>query len=515
MAATSASPESTDGARALPSPRRAATVRAAAAAAALVILTNGPVLLFSKRVLDRTGRWEDHAVWPFLAAAAVCGGALAARELLATTSQPRYRASPAAVAAVGWFTLAAVFSTLWSVDPSATAWRSSIYVGMALLAWAMANFGDEETAATLAAVAAAAVAASLLLVWLRPDLGLHPNGDWKGVYTNRNSLGPLAAIGVLVSVRHLLAPGRRQRAVAASLAAASIVGLVGAGSRTAWISLAVAIAAATLGGSHHWLRRRWGGSAARTATVTAASLAVAAVAAATALLWEVPTFSQRREIWSLVWDRIVQRPLLGYGFHTFWDIDELTQHVLLRRGSAHNSLVEVGLGLGLLGAVPFCVIVLAAARNAGLALWRHPGPDTWLGAALVAFLIVENLAESFVLWFSYSWVLLMAAALKPAPAAHGLAAPDTRVLRARAPAGASGCTTSGGRGWLVRGWSGAATALVAGAAAAAMTFGLQQGAWIHRLWNRDSPLQDGRRTTLTFQCGTLKNAACPSWPTPT
>ena len=450
MVATSASPASADtGGRAAPFRWGAA----AAAAAALLVLTNGPVLLFSKRVLDRTGRWEDHAVWPLLVAAALCGAALAARELLAARSRPRnpapkvavagsLRRDPAptvAVAAVGWFSLAALCSSLWSVDPPATAWRSSIYVGMALLAWAVAKLDEEESAAVLAVMAGAAVAASLLLVWLRPDLGLHPNDDWKGVYTNRNSLGPLAAIGVLASVRYLQAPERWQRIAAAGLAAASIVTLVGAGSRTAWVSLVVAVAAASLVGAHHWLRRRLSPSRARLAAVAAAGLGAAAGAAALAVLWDVPTFSQRREMWGLVWDRIVQRPVLGHGFFTFWDIEELTQHVLLRRGSAHNSFVEVGLGLGLLGAVPFTVIVVLAARNAGLALWRRPGPDTWMGAAVVAFLLVENLTESFVLWFSYSWVLLMAASLRPAPAAADLsatAALDPDASGAKAEAGA-------------------------------------------------------------------------------
>ena len=435
MAATSASPASSDTAgRAAPSRWGAAAV----AAAALLVFTNGPVLLFSKHVLDRTGRWEDHAVWPFLAVAAVCGAALAARDLLRARGRPDDTSSAVAVAAVGFFTLAAVSSTLWSVDPPATAWRSSIYVGMALLAWGIARLDTPEATAVMAAVVGAAVTASLILVWLRPDLGLHPNGDWKGVYTNRNSLGPLAAIGALVSVRYLLAPGRWPRAAAVGLAAASMVTLVGAGSRTAWVSLAVAILASTLVGAHHWLRRRWSAFQARMATLAAAGLCAVAAAAALAVLWDVPTFSQRREMWGLVWDRIVQRPLLGYGFYTFWDIDELTQHVLLRRGSAHNSFVEVGLGLGLLGAVPFAAIVFLAARNTGLALWRRPGPDTWMGAALVAFLLVENLTESFVLWFSYSWVLLMAASLRPAPAADrsAAAAPHTSASDAGASTGA-------------------------------------------------------------------------------
>ena len=442
MAATSTSRESAErpsGLESSPggSTSRAATVRAAAAGAALLILTNGPILLFSKRVLDRTGRWEDHAVWPLLAAAAACGAVLAAREFLVVPRPLRDRFSPTAAAAVGCFSLAAVLSFLWSVDPSASAWRSWIYVGMALLAFALANFKDDETALVLAAVAGAAVAASLLLVWLRPDLALHPDGDWKGVYTNRNSLGPLAAIGVLVSIRYLLSPAYVPRVAAAGLAAGSIAVMVGAGSRTAWISLAVATAAATLVGSDRWLRRRWSAPASRTATLSATGLAAAAAVVAAAALWSVPTFSQRREMWGLVWDRIVQRPLLGHGFYTFWDIDELTQHVLLRRGSAHNSFVEVGLGLGLLGVVPFAVIVFLAARNSGLALWRRPGPDTWMGGALVAFLIVENLTESFILWFSYTWVLLMAAALRPAPsAADPSTMPEAGASRAKAQAGA-------------------------------------------------------------------------------
>ena len=89
--------------------------------------------------------------------------------------------------------------------------------------------------------------------------------------------------------------------------------------------------------------------------------------------------------------------------------------MLLRRGSAHNSLMEVGLGLGLLGLAPFVVIVSLAARNAMLQVWRDPSPDTWLWAAVVAFLLVENVTESFVLWFSYNWVLIMAASLRPVP----------------------------------------------------------------------------------------------------
>ena len=391
--------------------------RVAVASAALLVLTNGPVLLFSKSVLDRTSRWEDLAVWPFLAGAAVCGAALALWDALIGPRRTLEASERIAAAAAVWFALACLCSSLWSVDAPATAWRSSIYVGMALLAWAIARLDARDAAATIGLVAGAAVAASLLVIVLRPDLGLGPNDYWKGVYTNRNSLAPLAAIGVLAGVRFVLVPGRLGRTAAVGLTAASAAALVGAGSRTAWVALMVAVAVCGLPAAYHWLAGRWSRRHAAAVTLAMAGTGAAGAIAALVAVWNVPTLSQRRTIWGLVWDRIVERPLGGYGFFTFWDVEEMTQHVLLRRGSAHNSLVEVGLGLGLLGAVPFVVIVVLAARNAGLALWRRPGPDTWMWAALVAFLLVENVTESFVLWFSYSWVLLMAAALRPAPPA--------------------------------------------------------------------------------------------------
>lgn len=414
MAATPASPEPAGAGRQAVDKRAftARTFRVAIAAAALLVLTNGPVLLFSKSVLDRTGRWEDPAVWPFLVAAAVCGAALASWDVMGRRSRPLEGSERIAAAAVAWFALAALASTLWSVDATATGWRSSIYAGMALLAWAISRLDDGDTAATIGLMSAAAVAASLLLIVLRPDLGLGPNDYWKGVYTNRNSLAPLAAIGVLAGVRFVVGGSRIRRVAAACGIAGSMAALVGAGSRTAWLALVAAVAVSGLPLAYWWLRGRWDRHQAAWACLAATGAGLAGAVGVLVAVWDDPTLSQRRTIWGLVWDRISERPLGGYGFFTFWDIEELTQHVLLRRGSAHNSLVEVGLGLGLLGAVPFVAIVVLAARNAGLAVWRRPGADTWMWAALVAFLLVENVTESFVLWFSYNWVLLMAAALR-------------------------------------------------------------------------------------------------------
>ena len=399
-------------------------LRVAPIATVVIVLTNGPVFLFSKSVVDRSGDWEDPAEWPFFAAAAVASAALAVTGR--SPAEPLTGSQKAAAAAVATYSLLAVASALWSVHPFATAWRAAVYVGLGLLAWVVARLEADDLAAVLFSVAGAAVVGSAMLVVLRPDLGLDPNDNWEGLYTHRNSLAPVAAIGVLVGIRYLATGGRWSRVAGSALAALSVGAMAGAGSRTAWIGLLIAVAVATAAVGFHWIRSRWGATAAISSLAAAAALGAGGALAALAALWDDPTFSQRRTMWSLVWDRVYQRPLGGYGFYAFWEEIELLDHALLRRGSAHNSLMEVALGLGLIGTVPFLVIVVLAARNAGLQLWRRPGADSWMWAAVVGFVLVENVTESFVLWFSYIWVLLMAAALRrPPPGGPGHPVPDT------------------------------------------------------------------------------------------
>ena len=441
------------------------------------MFTNGPVFLFAKSALDRPGHWEDAAVWPFFAVAAAAAAALALEqarigsELLAVKrcvsrwSSLRSRAAPAtasrstsllrprfaayplgllgdrlvrarrparnaetvAAVAVIWYSLLSVASTAWSVDPKDTAWRSTVYLGLAALAWVISSLDSDDLRAALAMMCGAAMTTSVILVALRSDLGMDANGAWQGVYTNRNSLAPIAALGTLVGIRYVCASGRSWRLAGGGLALLSLASMLGAGSRTAWFALLAGALAATAPVAHHRLRQRRGARQARLVAAVIAFGGTVGAAAALAALWSVSTFAQRRTMWGLVWDRIWQRPIAGHGFFTFWDIEELTLHVLLRRGSAHNSLMEVGLGLGLLGLVPFLVIVVLAARNAMSQVWRSPSPDTWLWAAVVAFLLVENIAESFVLWFSYNWVLVMAAALRPIPSHRSLTRADDAV----------------------------------------------------------------------------------------
>ena len=331
--------------------------QAAVGAGLLLVLSNGPVLRFATGVLNRPGHWNDWAVWPFFAGAAAASAVLAW-----ATWRPAGRApgpagraaTPAplsrpALGAIAWYSAAAVVSSLWSVYASATLWRSVVYLGLILLAVALARLTDDELSTALVLLASVAVAGSLAVIVLQHDVGTDRHGNWIGMYTNRNSLAPLAAFGAIAGLWWLL-PGSNASPASRACGAtdphqprprsgrhcwdfrdppalqaqlplhgdgsgarcllAVVVGdpdgcgqphrLVGAGS------------CAGPGRGHSVPRRRaqsrvrrWGpwrtGATVFGGTLVAVGTCVAVAAAA----WNVPTLSQRRAIWSLVWDRVL------------------------------------------------------------------------------------------------------------------------------------------------------------------------------------------------------------------
>ena len=427
-------------------------------AAVLFIYTNGAVFYLAKHVLNRGGHWEDPAVWLMFVVAGVLVIVLwtvgiFTEHLLGQSNAPldqsgvdrlalsRWVRDRLALWAIATYSLVSLISTFWSIDSTATLWRSLVYLGLPIAAVLIANLELHQINKAVGMVGLTAVALSLAAVEWRKWTAIDHNYDWKGIFTNRNSLAPVAALGVLACLGWVVKElrvlrARRALSDANGLASradglaygfetsASILRIVGAatglvasavtmiyaGSRTAAVGLLLAVGVATLG--RLWYRtdtKRW--------LIWLGALGVSVFGVFLYRTWNEPTLAQRREMWDLLWEYIIDRPLHGWGYFAFWDVPELTYtHVLLGRGSAHNSFVETAVGLGLLGLVPMVVIVGLAVRNLTLQLRADQGVLSWWWAATIMFLLVENLTESFVLWFSYNWVLIMVAALrKPVP----------------------------------------------------------------------------------------------------
>ena len=391
--------------------------------AALLVCSNGPVIYLAHHVLHGAALWEDPAVRGIFAAMA--GACVLAVVLDSQRVSGRRLGVPSLVGSVSviTFTVVIVASSLWSLDPSVTRARSVIYIGLAALAWIIADLDFARFRRALMVMLASVLAGSLLVVVLSGAIGRDHNGDWRGLFGSPNELAPLAALGLLVGLPALLGARGRGRVLPASLGVMGLVLLVGSGSLTAWVGLFGAVTIALLVWFASAGRTRFGPRATQGAAAVALLGTVAATGAVVAT-WSGSTLASRRAIWSFVWDRIAERPLVGHGWFSVWDIPEfINTDELSGVSSAHNSFLEVWLGGGILALVPFAVIVVIALWGSAQALWRDPTKDSWTLFALVLFLVMVNLMLSFVLWFSYIWVLLMSAALRytrPARDARGV-----------------------------------------------------------------------------------------------
>jgi O-antigen ligase len=194
----------------------------------------------------------------------------------------------------------------------------------------------------------------------------------------------------------------------------AVVLLVGSRSETAIATAVIAgvlaIAIATVG----VLRQR--GVDAQVVAGGAGLAAVAVAAGSWRLFWRISellsgddTFGGRRRIWNTVVGVAGLRPWRGWGYWAYWNVTN--SGAIIRYGSAHNSLLEVYLGLGRIGLLVFSAIVVLAIAGVSRRLWLCYTPSTvWL-AITVGTLLVGNITESFVLFHSHNWALVCGAAV--------------------------------------------------------------------------------------------------------
>ena len=411
---------------ALDSPLRDALV-----VAALLVCTNGPVMYLAWHVLHGVPTWEDPAVRGIFTATAAVSVLAVLLDSQRVSGRRLRKPSRLGGASVVAFTAVIVASSLWSVDPSVTRARSVTYIGLAALAWIIADLEFARFRRALTVTVASVLAGSLLAVVLSESIGRDQNGDWRGLFLDPNELGSLAALGLLVGVPALSGTRGRGRILSVSLGVMGLAALAGSGSLSAWLGLLGAVVCASLLWFASVGRVRFGRRAVHYAAAVAA-LGAAATAVVAAAAWNSSTLALRRGLWEFGWDGIVERPIAGYGWFTVWDsVDFAGAGELWATGSVHNSILGVWLGGGLLALIPFVAVGATALRGSGQALWRDPSADSWTFFASVVFLVAVNLTLSYVLLFSYNWVLLMGAALRatgstqqarpvhPAGGAHG------------------------------------------------------------------------------------------------
>lgn len=377
----------------------------------LLMLSTGPVYFIAQHVLHAESDWESR---PIKVGFILCGLIGAAVWASMAIDHRIIRFSTTLVPATAFVALAVV-STWWSILPRQTLWRSSVYIGMFLIAWALASLDFDRLWAVIILFTGSGTLASIFVAVARPSMGVAESGYWRGIYTSPNSLGPVSALFITALIAIALMDRRTvTRITVAVLTLVALVPLIRSNATTSMAALALAIVSTAIIWLISDLRRR--GQNRR-------SLVVMAAAGIGAILIGIPAgviaartsgIQQRLEVWPVVWQRILIKPWTGYGFFTYWGTRASTQpRTIGRAGSAHNSVLESGLDVGTIAMVVTTAMLVVAVIVGIRRVLRDP---TIANAALLAvtvFVVSSHLTESFVSWFSYMWILLVVLAAHP------------------------------------------------------------------------------------------------------
>lgn len=294
-----------------------------------------------------------------------------------------------------------IASVAWTAVPDVVFRRVIALLGTTTVGvYAGTRLGLAEMRRMILHVSGLVLVASLVVLFLDPSLGLDPGGRMRGVFADKNALGSLAALSIVVAIAaqadhpggHLV-----ERIV---IGVMSIACLLLSRSASPLPSLAIAMIVLLLARVPSARRTAAFGLIAIAAVLLVAGAIglVSSGGSPAALFGRDATLSGRTVIWSFTWQSYLRHPWLGYGYGAFWTSSspaaQFWSYYHMNVPNAHNGylqlLVDAGpLALGLFLAALFVFI----ARGSKLLIQYRQPYLVWV-AGFTAYFLCLNLAES-------------------------------------------------------------------------------------------------------------------------
>jgi exopolysaccharide production protein ExoQ len=238
---------------------------------------------------------------------------------------------------------------------------------------------------------------------------------YPGYFSGKNYLGECAAITFLFSIHEILYPGRR-RMFGIVLIVMAILLVFWSSSKTA---LGLALIAPLLAGPTLYLAKTTRISPA----VILSSIPVFyfilsrlsnfSMARISYMIYGDSTFTGRSIIWDFAQREIERRPLLGWGYQSFWLVGRDAPSVVEAPGwvkmmpNAHSGYYDTTIEMGYVGLALLIIFLVANLHGIGRMATRDPARAR-LVLSLALYIIFWNFLES--LWmrgFEFLWVVFL------------------------------------------------------------------------------------------------------------
>ncbi|HYW08713.1 MAG TPA: O-antigen ligase family protein [Longimicrobium sp.] len=313
----------------------------------------------------------------------------------------------------------AIASVAWSAAPDLTLRRSLAFLGTSACGVWLASRYELRTILRLLAVALG-IAAVLSVVFALglPSYGVDHEvhvGAWQGVYTEKNTLGQMMAIGAIVFVLVRMEMGRhRWVATAGALLCVALVLL-----STAKTALAVLVIVAMVAAVSRPLRWNFNlGVAVVTGAVVVAGMAgvwlIGNLEGALTAMGKDPTLTGRTPMWNTLISTAMERPALGHGYSAFWLGKEGASGRALEAigwdtPGAHNGYIDLALQLGLAGLIIFAAGFALHFGRSVTALRTTRAAHGFWPLLFLTFMLLYNFTETMLAsGNNVFWVLYVA-----------------------------------------------------------------------------------------------------------
>ncbi|HKN73643.1 MAG TPA: O-antigen ligase family protein [Candidatus Acidoferrum sp.] len=299
-------------------------------------------------------------------------------------------------------------SPLWAEAPDLVLRRALALVGTTLFGVALAiTYSFEEQLKILRWALRIGAFLTLILLVVSPSRALSAadgGGGIRGVFPHKNILGGAMALGFLVEW-FLREQGMRGKILRIISLCAFTALLVASDSLTSIVTVAAALSAT-------WVfrvlyARRQIPFPVLVLFVMAAVGAMALIGVETgdvmSLMGRSSDMTGRTELWNAVFQTILQRPLLGFGFSGFWKDASpssavIEQQIRWTPTYSHNGYLEIALSLGSIGLLLVAWMLASGLKRA----WRQAkGDGSYLDSwplALFLFVVIHNGAECTIAW---------------------------------------------------------------------------------------------------------------------
>jgi exopolysaccharide production protein ExoQ len=328
---------------------------------------------------------------------------------------------------IGGVLFLAVLSAFWSVNATSTLFHCALLaINMAFAFYLSRRFEPNDLMKLMLAVGICAAVGSILLICLFPQYGLQSRGgsiagQWQGIFMQKNVCG-FALTLLLLPIFYVRLSGRYSLLARALYSVLILIIVAETRSVGAWVVCLCCIGFSVALLILHRMRSK--DRITIVALFTLVPIAVAWLASANwrdvlSAIGKDPTMTGRTMIWSVLLVSIAKHPFLGYGYMAFWQgLRGESANVALAMNwpgitYAENGIIELCLGLGLVGVTLFVLLYTRAMRDAFYCLRRRASSEAMWYTTILVYVAASNIESGRVFFPSdLGFILLIVACVR-------------------------------------------------------------------------------------------------------